>query len=231
MHRKPRSNIKKKKEKKKSSTPAFPGERKVTKFPRPQLTIIRAPLLQDEVVVELVLQWSFTLNSSSNQNYRFYANSYKPVVASSTPTYNMFATYATEFDFYCPTKLKTEFECDNTEAFPVAMYTGFFNDDPGVNPGTSLLSNPLTMGGMLSPATGLDRDQFAMECSMQQIIGRRGNVTQDPNYRSPTLTSSPADLLWFSIGARSLTGANFTTGVVVNLKLTMWTQFFARKMQ
>jgi len=224
------SKTKTHKSKKKDDSSTLEKEGKVSKFPRPKVQIIESPLLDDEVVCKLVLNWTFTINSGSNQNYRFYANNYKPVVATSTPEYAMFATYATEYDFYCPTKLRAEIAVSNTEAFPVQLYTGFFNDDPGTNPGTSLLSNPLTKHDFLSPSP-TPPAKFAVECSMQQIVGRRGNITQDPNYRASTAAMSPSDLLWFSLGARSSTGANFTTGVVFDVTLTMWTQFFARKLQ
>jgi len=195
-----------------------------------QLVIIREPLLPNSVVVPLQLEWSFALNSSSNQNYRFYANNYKPVVATSTPTFNGYSFWALGYDYYRITKTRVQFTAVNSEAFAVVVYQGYFNDDPTTNPGTALMSNPLTSRKVISPTTGMDRVTFDVIASMQEIVGDRGIVSKDPNYRAATGTS-PADLLWYSIGARSENGSNFTNGVTIDAKITAWTMFFARKQQ
>jgi hypothetical protein len=187
-------------------------------------------LLSESVVVPLVLEWSFALNSSSNQNYRFYLNNYKPVVATSTPTFEAYSFWSPGYDYYRITKTRMQFTAVNTEAFAVVVYQGSFNDDPTTNPGTAIMSNPLTSRKVISPTTGMDRVNFNVTTSMQKIVGQRGIISKDPNYRAATGTS-PADLLWGSIGARSENGSNFTTGVMIELKMTAWFQFFARKQQ
>jgi hypothetical protein len=116
------------------------------------------------------------------------------------------------YALYRGIKTRVTLEICNLDVMPIIIYTQFSNTDPGVGATLVDLGNPLTKKRILSPKGGQDRATLTQTATMSRILGSNSPEYED-NYRALIGSASPADLLWWSFGAASTSGANITLGV------------------
>ncbi len=162
--------------------------------------------------------------ASSTASKRWYANSvYQPQVGTSGSvsgfTYwsNFYARYRViEFGY------RVTLVNNMNEGTSVGIYVG--SADPGVSAGMTPTRQPLGKSYLLSATGGQDRHTFRGKFVLTELYGE-ANITSD--YQS-TISTNPADLLYFAICTQSSSGVTLTAGISYEIELTYWTEFFAR---
>jgi hypothetical protein len=137
-----------------------------------------------------------------------------------------FAGWATFYGFYRVVVYSYTITVVNRQATPVTITVVNSDNDPGTTFNASIAGNPLTQQKILSAAGGLDKCTFTGNHTVADVLGS-DSVEFDDTYRALN-NASPADVIWLSIGAQDLTGANLTNGVDYILHLSMYTRFYDR---
>jgi len=187
---------------------------------------IHSSVIPSSMSVPLSMIIEVILNSAANVAVRYNPNSFSPVVASPTLRFTGYPFWSAGYTFYRILESKADIMIISNETFPVTCYMGWFNNDPGTNPGTALYANALTVRRSLSAKGGMDRCRLVKKTSVEAILGSKAPET-DNDYRALN-NAAPADVTWLVIGARSIDGSSLSGGVYGELKLTCWFKFYSR---
>jgi hypothetical protein len=163
----------------------------------------------------LVCSWRYRMNSVYDPD---------PLLGSgSVSSYNEWAAFYTHYRVLA---FKYDITVANNETFAVIIVCAPTATDVGANySGTIQLSEvPYGKKNMLSAKTGSDRCHIAGEIQLNKFEGIRG-TEYDQSYAS-TIATNPSNIRFFNIGYAG--GSICANGVVVSIKLTYLTEFYAR---
>jgi len=146
--------------------------------------------------------------------------------STSTPGFTEWSAFYT---YYRVRKYRVEVECVNMDPLSMGVFFCHLNTDPGTGGANyySYASQAFGTQKMLSPKGGLDRVTYVQTVPVAQLVGAV-DVSTDDSLRA-SVTTVPADLVFFGIGIRTTTGGNLTVGVDVIGYIDMEVQFYGRK--
>jgi hypothetical protein len=195
-------------------------------------------ILPPEMDIKLAYQPNKTaINAAASTcGIRFYANGaydVDPVLGSTTmPGFTTFiGTSSTTglYNYYRVIRTSYDLTICNNEAFPVRVYTGYTNTDPGTTGNLQLPGNPMFKSALISAKGGNDRVRFRDTKNIATILGSSGVETED-NFRG-TYTANPVDLVYLFVGGNSVAGAFLPNGLSIAGSLTMTIRFYDSKVE
>jgi hypothetical protein len=211
------------------------GKKKMGKKKKPQGKGLYAPPVRGSVTLRSVATapstrvplrqlYNGTLTGAINIATRFNPNAaYQPSVGGPTGTVPGFSEWAAKYGFYRVLAYRTRVRFMNGTAIPARVYCLNTNNDPGTNPGISAEANRLCKTRDLSMAGGQDKATISSLTHVSTVLGSN-MIRFDNDYRA-LINATPADVIWFALGARALDGATNVT-VYWSLELIMYVEFF-----
>lgn len=109
---------------------------------------------------------------------------------------------------------------------PCSIYTCMLNSDPGTTLSAIIQGNALTKVQVLGINSGEGKTTLSGYAKVSSILGSKTSLTAD-SYRAVT-TANPADVVWIGIGASTLDGGNFASGIALRILLTIDIEFYDR---
>jgi hypothetical protein len=218
-----------------------PRRRQATLIPLTSVPRMRTDarrILPPEMDIVLAYQPNKTaLNAgASTCGIRFYANGaydVDPVLGSTTmPGFTTFIGTSTTtglYNYYRVIRTGYNISICNNESFPVRVYTGFTNTDPGTVGNIQLPGNPMFKNALLSAKGGNDRVTFKDSKTIATIVGSSGVETED-NFRG-VYNANPVDLTYLFVGGNSVAGAFLPNGISIAGSITMTIRFYDSKVE
>jgi len=146
--------------------------------------------------------------------------------STSTPGFSEWAGF---YSYVRCEKYEIEATVVNLDTSALDVYFVHSNTDPGTV-GTNYQQYATAAFGKtigLSPKGGMDRATYRQKVNVGALVGGV-DVSTDDSFRALTSTT-PADLVYFGIGAQTMTGGNMVTGLGYTFNIRMWCKFYGRK--
>jgi len=172
--------------------------------------------------------------SSGVANWSYQTSAYDPDPALGTASMPGYTEWKAFYNYYRVVGMGIRGTITSTESLPIKIvcwpYSGSLITNNSINTGTAMYEysvQPEAMNRVLSVSSGsASVAKFNRHWTLSEILGDDMYLWDDL-FRSP-INSSPTNMCFLLFGIVSMTGANFTSGVYLDLMFDLDVEFFGR---